>query len=230
MAKTLKSIWKAPESYVGAGAGIALAVVLSIVPGVLPIFVGLAAVAGTLGTASVVSLFKRPTNDNGELKLSPISDDVFENLPNQLSSSLKEKLKELEHLERIYSKVNPDLANRINDVCTNGQEMFARVKSKLDNNTGRIAAVNYLDIFSKLNKALGEKYYLDISKNPQFWNNPQERLSAVRAALDATAKQLIENIKQINASQDIEYSVAIEALIRADANALQTAYATPSGN
>ena len=86
-----------------------------------------------------------------------------------------------------------------------------------------MAAVNYSDTLLKLNKALGVDYYLDIQANPHLWSQPEERLEAVERALKATGLQLIRNIKQINSSQDLEYKISIDLLLKAaeDGNAAE---------
>jgi hypothetical protein len=105
------------------------------------------------------------------------------------------------------------LEDEILALVGNAEELFVRIDKRGTGQQGRIAAVEYADTFAKLNRALGEDYYLDILRRPDLWNDSDRRLAEVREALDATGKQLVENIRQVNASQDLEFQVALESLV-----------------
>ena len=134
-----------------------------------------------------------------------------------------DELVKLQALANIYATAESKLLPELNSIIRNAQEFFERVTSKLDEQAGRMAAVNYADMLQKLNKALGKDYYLDIEKNPHLWSNPTKRLEQVELAVAATDKQIVRNIIQLNESQDIDFTIAIDSLIRAaDGDQAQT--------
>ncbi|PIJ52449.1 hypothetical protein BMH30_02940 [Leucobacter sp. OLES1] len=86
----------------------------------------------------------------------------------------------------------------------------AKVRKQL-----RLLLVQYRDTLSKLLKALADDYYGDVQRNPQYWSNPQGRLTEVQRAVDSVDQQAVENIRQVNESRDLEFKVALDSLIKA---------------
>ena len=122
-------------------------------------------------------------------------------------------VKQLHSIATIYEKRQSPLLPTIGGVLTNIQELFNRIDRRESTQASRLAAVEYADVLTKLNRALGEDYYLDIEAHPELWSNPDERMEAVEKALNATGEQLIKNIRQLNSSKDLVYQVSIDALI-----------------
>ena len=196
---------------VGVGAvaaGAATAVSIAVVP-LLPIAVFGAGVVGLVAGSFIPDGSKRREKKKIEEYIAPL--DLFEDLPIQL----KEQVRVLQENAKTHRKEGTSLVEEINNVVVNTQELFKRITQKMDTQVGRMTAVNYTVTLTKLNKALSPEYYIDIKKNGHLWENPTARLAAVKKALEATSAQLITNIKQINASQDIEFTIAIDSLINA---------------
>lgn len=107
---------------------------------------------------------------------------------------------------------NSILAPQLQKIFTNFTELFARIERKGTEQQSRMASVQYIDTFTKLNSALGKDYYLDILRHPDLWENAQQRLKEVETAVSATSSEIITNIKQVNASKDLEFKVALESL------------------
>lgn len=104
-------------------------------------------------------------------------------------------------------------------------ELFERIDKKAGSQARTLAIVEYKDKLQKLNKAMGDGYFLDIVEHPDLWDNPEERAGKAVKAVTATSQQIIDNIRQVNASQDLEFGVALEALIGAmDAPTVEDAY------
>lgn len=142
---------------------------------------------------------------------------VAESVPTKLHALIKQ----LDDLASKHSQLAHDdsLASDLRTIVRNVQELFTRLSKKGTNGQRGIAEVEYVDKLTKLNEALGANYYLDIIEHPELWDNFQERLKSVASAASAVKSQLIENIKQVNASKDLEFQVVLESLL-ASANAV----------
>lgn len=199
-----------------AGATTTLAVIptFGFIPAILTLAVG---AMGLISTAVVAKSSSKNTEAGSEAEVAELQSSGY--IPRDIYSQLLE----LQTLAIAYHDSKSSLFPDINSVLINAQELFKRIDSKLDSQAGRLAAVNYFDTLLKLNKALGVDYYLDIQANPHLWSQPEERLAAVEKAVKATGLQLIRNIKQINSSQDLEYKISIDLLLKAaeDGNAAE---------
>lgn len=199
-----------------AGATTTLAVIptFGFIPAILTLAVG---AMGLISTAVVAKSSSKNAEAGSDDEVAELQSSGY--IPRDIYSQLLE----LQTLAIAYHDSKSSLFPDINSVLINAQELFKRIDSKLDSQAGRLAAVNYSDTLLKLNKALGVDYYLDIQANPHLWSQPEERLAAVEKALKATGLQLIRNIKQINSSQDLEYKISIDLLLKAaeDGNAAE---------
>lgn len=131
-------------------------------------------------------------------------------VPDQLQPAL-EKLRAIEAQHAVTGASG--LSSRIHSIRTNIGQLFARIGRTGTEQQAKMASVQYADVIGKLNRALGEDYYLDIVRNPRLWDDPDGRTREVQEAVVATDEQLVENIRQVNASQDLEFKVALESLV-----------------
>jgi len=130
-----------------------------------------------------------------------------------IPENARRELEELQGIEEYYTANELPLAKSISAVVSYAEELFQRMALKNDSQNIRISTVRYRDILSKLNQALGLNYYVDISRNPELWSNPQERMEAVEKALSATGEELLRNIRQINADQDLASQLSLDGLL-----------------
>lgn len=170
---------------------------------------GTSLAVAVLVAAAVVALSK----DKRKAKKKPLSATLREQLavlPEDLRKVANEfvEIKQLHELNSNSSILAPELQK----IVTNFTELFARIDRKGTEQQKRMASVQYIDTFTKLNSALGKDYYLDIRLHPDLWDNAPQRLKEVETAVSATSSELINNIKQINASKDLEFKVALESL------------------
>jgi hypothetical protein len=131
-----------------------------------------------------------------------------------LPEDLRKVATEFAEIARLHSLPSNSsmLAPELDKIITNFTELFARIERKGTEQQARMASVQYIDTFTKLNSALGKDYYLDIRLHPDLWDDTQRRLKEVETAVSATSSELINNIKQVNASKDLEFQVALESL------------------
>jgi len=136
----------------------------------------------------------------------------------QISEELREKVAELHGLAQVYEERNSPLFPAVNGVLANVQELFERMGTHTDEQSARIAGVRYTDTLTKLNRALGRNYYLDIEAHPELWSDPDGRMEAVETAVNATGEQILRNIRELNSSRDLIYQLSLDALERSAAN------------
>lgn len=136
----------------------------------------------------------------------------------QISQELREKIAELHGLAETYEERNSPLFPAVNGVLANVQELFERMGTHTDEQSARIAGVRYTDTLTKLNRALGRNYYLDIEAHPELWSDPDGRMEAVETAVNATGEQILRNIRELNSSRDLIYQLSLDALERSAAN------------
>lgn len=205
----IKELITSPQLYVGLSTGAVAATAVSFIPGIFPIVAGVAGVIG-FGAGLVGSSFERKPHDSSEADAYDVAQIPVSS--NYLPENLRAQVLHLKKLLVLHTRLKTPMVTPMTDVLRDSQELFARIDNKLDSQAHRLAAVNYTDTLTKLNKALDEDYYLDIKKNPRLWSDPDERCAAVETAVYATANQLLRNIQQVNASQDIDYEVSLESL------------------
>ncbi len=131
---------------------------------------------------------------------------------------VQEQLRKLNGLLSAHDAHGTDsLSPEIVKIVKTTQTLFERIASKQPRQAS-VAEVEYVDKFTKLVSLLGTDNYLDIVDNPDQWDDPHGRIAKIREATTTTRNQINENIKQINASKDLEFQVALGSLIE-DANA-----------
>ena len=133
---------------------------------------------------------------------------------------LRSVLVRLEALQRQHGmQLSPGVSARLQSILANVGQLVHRIRRTGTEQQVRIASIEYVDVLTKLERALGEDYYLDILRNPRLWENADARRAEVEEAVTATDEQLVTNIRQVNASQDLEFKVALESLVGSmDAN------------
>lgn len=190
-----------------AGAAVSSTVLFLLTPG-LGLIPGLFALGlGALGIGSTVFVAKEQPAVEQRSNLTPLA------VGTGISRDVQLKIEELHGLAQIYERRSSTLFPAVNGVLSNVQELFGRMSSRLDEQSARLAAVRYAATLTKLNEALGKRYYLDIEANPELWSNPEQRMEAVEKALNATGEQIIRNIRQLNGSKDLIYQMSLDSLL-----------------
>lgn len=201
----ISELMRAPQLFAGLSGGLISTLGLSFVPGVSPVVTGVAATLVFAGASLVAGRDSKKV-----AKPAPVRRDILGEVP----QALGEQIKELSKLVGLYKADGSDLYDYVSRIFENSQELFHRINQKQDSQTHRMAAVNYTDTLTKLNMALSPGYYLDIRKNPLLWNRHEERMEAVRKAVVAVDAQIITNIQQVNASQDMEYEISLDSITK----------------
>jgi hypothetical protein len=107
------------------------------------------------------------------------------------------------------------MAQAIARIIADTSELFRRIAAKGGGDQMAVAQVEYRDQLAKVAEVLGQDYYLDILARPDLWDDPAGRAKAVDEAVAAFVDQIIDNIKQVNAAQDLRFQVSLDSLARA---------------
>lgn len=105
------------------------------------------------------------------------------------------------------------IVEQIDLLVDNVVELFQRLTSKAGKSERRRALAEYDENLGKFVAALGRGYGLDIIDNPRLWDEPEQRLANVQAALQAVDAQLVDNIKQVNARQRLTFDKGVDRLM-----------------
>ncbi len=118
-------------------------------------------------------------------------------------------------IERLQQRAQayPAIGGQVSSLAQHVSELFVRVRKRGTDQQVRLLQSQYKDTLSKLLKALDADYYGDITANPQYWSNPNDRLAEVQRAVASVDQQAVENIRQVNESRDLDFKVALDSLI-----------------
>lgn len=105
------------------------------------------------------------------------------------------------------------VVQELDSLTSNTSELFTRLAAKSEKSQRDRARREYEDKLGKLTAALEHDYLLDILASPRLWDDPEQRISDVRAAIAAVDAQLLANVRQVNARKGIVFTVAIDGLI-----------------
>ena len=137
----------------------------------------------------------------------------------QVPPPIRAHLDKLHVLRQAYfqaSATNPSagmLAEQIDLLVDNTVELFQRLSSKASTSQRRRALAEYDENLGTFVAVLGHDYGLDLIANPRFWDDPDQRLASVHAALQAVDSQLLDNIKQVNARQKLIFDSGVDRLM-----------------
>jgi len=105
------------------------------------------------------------------------------------------------------------IVEQIDLLLVNVGELFQRLKSKAGKAERRRALAEYDENLGKLAAALGRDYGLDLIDNPRLWDDPDQRLANVQAALQLVDAQVVDNIKQINARERLVFDAEVDRVM-----------------
>jgi len=163
-------------------------------------------------TYMVLRFVKKDSSGTVRAKHDTVPNKISETVPSKLHPLIKQLTELSQQHDRLSER---GLGTDLRTIVRNMQELFTRLSKKGTNGQRGIAEVEYIDKLTKLNEALGESYYIDIVNKPTLWDKAETRLDSVVEAVYAVQSQLIENIKQVNASEDLKFQVSLNSLVGA---------------
>ena len=148
-------------------------------------------------------------------------DTFSKSVPDELSDSIKN----LKVLWKKHSEIGSNaISLKIEQLVKNASELVKRVDKRGSSEQKMMISVKYADIFDKLSGLLGDDYYLDIYNHRHLWSRPTERMKEVERKLNSVDAQILDNIRQINESQDLDFRVALELLLDNEENDIESVY------
>lgn len=119
-----------------------------------------------------------------------------------------------EYLPRLTGReTGPDRSGRLRPLLGHLSDLFARAQQGPEQQQ-RLLVSRYAETLAKLASLLSEDYYGDLLRNPGYWSDPEQRIAQVLRAVEAVDHEVVENIRQLSESRDIEFRVALESLTR----------------
>lgn len=171
----------------------------------------LAALAVSIVAVALILLLRQRTVHAGSAKM--VSDS------GPLPPPIRAHMEELRALRQSYFQATATnrsattIVEQIDLLLVNVGELFQRLKSKVGKAERRRALAEYDENLGRLAAALGRDYGLDLIDNPRFWDDPDQRLANVQAALQLVDAQVVENIKQINARQRLVFDAGVDRVM-----------------
>lgn len=130
------------------------------------------------------------------------------------SDKFHEQLKVFKDLVNVHQdRGAKKTAAKMTHVIRSIDGLFERLEKRGTNEQMTMASVKYAYLLEKLSFALGENTYLDVLENPGLWNDSSKKIEDSEKALNEVHKQIVDNIKQVNDSNDLDFRVALEALL-----------------
>lgn len=145
---------------------------------------------------------------------SDVDDIVAEDYFNNISQELGAEVHELRELIKKHRKNGlDDGVKALMKVDDRLGDLFTRLSRKGTNEQMSIAAVKYHDLLKKIIFIMNEDHYMDVVLNPELWNRAEMRKQSSLEAVEAVDKQILNNIKQLNDSQDLDFNITLRALM-----------------
>lgn len=178
-------------------------------------------IVGVILLACIVSVVvgikvKRKTSPSGAYLSSKKNKAEPQKLPTAvMSEDMKKELAIVSNMIHEYTDNQVCLneaAELLRPIHTHIYQLFSRIDKKKAGNSREIAQVRYLDTLRKINSTLGKDYFADIVRNPNLWDDSHNKIVSVLDMLKSVDEQIIENIKQVNSSKEIEFLINLDLL------------------
>jgi len=92
----------------------------------------------------------------------------------------------------------------------------------------RLTYAKYLPLVQKVTELTAPNFYGDFVRNPDHWKNPREMRVQVELSVLAVARTVSEDIRRLNAEQQLDFQVNIESIIGKTAAELEEGAPEPS--
>lgn len=133
----------------------------------------------------------------------------------KMPKSLREAVNRFRKVADLHKNLE---RNSLYDSCNNLIARFIDLEEKMEKLKGNdsqmmILEVEYVERLDKLSEAIGENYYLNILEDPSHWEDPTKKIKRVKDAVGALSTQVLESIRQINDSSNLEFKIALDSII-----------------
>lgn len=105
-----------------------------------------------------------------------------------------------------------DLMNLRNDFVY----LFNLAEAQENVTIGNNIAVEYNDMFSRLNPLVSADYWGDLVKNPNHWKNTSKRIDDVREGIAVAQKMVLNNTQQIKEKSSLKFDIDLKLILAKD--------------
>ena len=168
-----------------------------------------AAVFLTAGVLLFRKFFVKKSKKDGLVKEIK-SEEYFNNISQKLGSEVV-RLRDLISLHEKNDLKHS--ADALRNVDRRLGALFSRLSRKGTTDQVNMAAIKYQDLLKKIIYIMDEDHYMDVSLHPELWNNAEVRKQNSLDCVSAVDGQILDNIRQLNDSQDLEFNITMQALL-----------------
>lgn len=130
-----------------------------------------------------------------------------------------QSLKELER--RTLENSNHNIYGYLSSLLEELQILDAKLKSAGIDQQAKLTYAKYLPIVGKVLELTAPSKYGDFIANPDHWSDPKRMRIQVELSVLAVAKEVSEDIRRLNSSQELNFQVSVESIIGKAAGAAE---------
>lgn len=131
-------------------------------------------------------------------------------------------LQSLQELERrVLENSNRNIYGYLQSLLEELQILDAKLKSAGIDQQARLTYAKYLPIVGKVLELTAPSKYGDFIANPNHWSDPKRMRIQVELSVLAVAKEVAEDVRRLNGSQELNFQVSVESIIGKAAGAAE---------
>lgn len=131
-------------------------------------------------------------------------------------------LQSLQELERrVLENSNHNIYGYLQSLLEELQILDAKLKSAGIDQQARLTYAKYLPIVGKVLELTAPSKYGDFIANPNHWSDPKRMRIQVELSVLAVAKEVAEDVRRLNSSQELNFQVSVESIIGKAAGAAE---------
>ncbi len=145
---------------------------------------------------------------------------------------LRAHLTQLAQLAPVYAGYTIEgqpVPARLGRIVADMQDLFRRMHARATAHQVRMAQSHYAHVLGKLVLVVSPAYLKDVMDNPHLWDDTEQRVLRVSAALTVLDAEILDNVRRVNASADLDFQVALATITGlADDGGLDALYGRPT--
>ena len=110
-------------------------------------------------------------------------------------------------------QVSATVVGQVDSLVANVTELFRRLRLKAERRSEVSPRLSTKTSSTSWPQPWTATTCWTLLANPRLWDNPQQRIREVQAAIEAVDAQLLDNIKQVNARRGLVFRVPLDGLI-----------------
>ena len=111
-----------------------------------------------------------------------------------------------------YAIVGEPVSGRLERIVADMQDLLRRMHARGSAHQLAVAQAHYAHLLDKLVLVVAPAYLKDVMDNPHLWDDVEQRVTRVGAALSALDSEILTNIRRVNTSADLDLQVALATI------------------